>query len=213
MYAGAVAERRGATVHRYSWSQQPPDPFQPDVESWLRGEVTPLLDAIGGSPLLIAKSLRANAAAIAAERGLPAVWLTPILTVPWLATALSRATAPVLLVGGTADEWWDGTLARPLSPYVLEIENADHGLYVPGPLTESIGVLGRVVAAMDEFLDVPSRVDLAVVQGDLSLRYDKSPWTTARSTREGTRATRCAVRWRCGCGPPSRRAAARRGRR
>jgi hypothetical protein len=153
MYAGAVAERRGAAVHRHSWSQKPPDPFEPEIERWVRGEVTPLLDAIGGSPLLIAKSLGTNAATLAAERGLPAVWLTPVLTAPWLATALSRATAPFLAVGGTADAMWDGTVARRLSPYVLEIEDADHGLYVPGPLTESIVVLGRVVAAVEEFLD------------------------------------------------------------
>jgi hypothetical protein len=63
------------------------------------------------------------------------VWLTPILTVPWLSTALSRATAPFLLVGGTAQSMWDATPAGGLSPFVLEIDGADHGLFVPGPLT------------------------------------------------------------------------------
>jgi hypothetical protein len=153
MYAGAVAERRGATVHRHSWSQEPPNPFEPEIEGWVRAEVTPPLDAVGGSPLLIAKSLGTNAAMLAAERSLSAVWLTPILTVPWVAAALGRASAPFLVVGGTADAMWDGALARRLSPYVLEIEGADHGLYLPGPLTDSIAVLGRVVAGMDEFLD------------------------------------------------------------
>jgi len=153
MYAGAVAERRGATVHRHSWSQEPPKPFDPEVEGWVCGEVTPLLDAVGGSPLLIAKSLGTNAAPLAAERALPAVWLTPLLAVPWVAAALARATAPLLLVGGTADEVWDGALARRLSPHVLEVEGADHGMYVPGPLTDSMAVLGRLVVAVDEFLD------------------------------------------------------------
>lgn len=27
IYAGAVADRRGATVHHHSWSQEPPTPF------------------------------------------------------------------------------------------------------------------------------------------------------------------------------------------
>jgi hypothetical protein len=152
MYATAVAERLGATVHRHSWSQPPPKPFQPDVEGWVREEIGPLLDAVDGRPLLIAKSLGTNAAALAAQRGLPGVWLTPLLTAPWVAAALSRATAPFLLVGGTADEMWDGGLARRLTPHVLEVHQADHGMCVPGPLTDSIVVLGRMVAAIQEFL-------------------------------------------------------------
>ncbi len=153
MYAGAVAARRGATVHRHSWSQDPRNHLEPDTERWVCAEVGQVLDAAGGSPLLIAKSLGTYAAALAGERGLPAVWLTPVLTVPWVPAALSRATAPFLIVGGTADEMWDGALARRLSPHVLEIEGADHGMFLPGPLTDSIAVLGRVVVAIDRFLD------------------------------------------------------------
>jgi hypothetical protein len=153
MYAGDAAERPGVTLHRHSWSQQPPKPFQPDVEGWVRGQVSPLLDAVGGRPLLIAKSLGTNAAALAAERGLPGVWLTPVLTAPWVHAALGRATAPFLLVGGTADEMWDGVLARRLTPHVLEVQDADHGMCVPGPVTGSIAILGRLVATVQEFLD------------------------------------------------------------
>jgi hypothetical protein len=153
MYAGSVADRRGATVHRHVWSQEPSDPFEPGIEGWVCAEVTGLLDELGGSPLLIAKSLGTNAAALAAERVLPAVWLTPVLTVPWVASAMDRGTAPFLLVGGTADPMWDGALARKLSPYVLEVEGADHGMQVPGPLVDTIAVLGRAVAEMEEFLD------------------------------------------------------------
>jgi pimeloyl-ACP methyl ester carboxylesterase len=111
------------------------------------------LGALGGRPLLTAKSLGTNAAALAANRSLPAVWLTPLLTLPWVSAALARATAPFLLVGGTADEFWVGALARRLSPHVLEVEGANHGMSVPGPLTDSIAVLGRVVVAMEQFLD------------------------------------------------------------
>jgi pimeloyl-ACP methyl ester carboxylesterase len=153
MYAGDVAERRRAAVHRHSWSEEPPEPFDPAVEGWVREQVAPLLDAVGGIPLLIGKSLGTNAAALAAERALPAVWVTPVLTVPWVAAALARATAPMLLVGGTADEIWDGALARRLSPHVLEVADADHGMYVPGPLIDSVAVLGRVVASVEEFLN------------------------------------------------------------
>lgn len=153
MYAGMVAERRGATVHRHWWSQPPSQPFEPQIESWVCDQVRSLLDRLGGSALLIGKSLGTNAATLAAERSLPAVWLTPILTVPWVVTALGRATAPMLLVGGTGDEMWDGAKARELTPYLLEVREADHGMRVPGPVSESVAVLGRVLTAIDEFLD------------------------------------------------------------
>jgi len=153
LYAGAVAGRRGASVHPHEWTREPPDPFVPQIEGWVCAELGSLLDAVGGTPLLVGKSLGTNAAALAAERGLPAVWLTPVLTVPWIATAMGRATAPFLLVGGTADRMWDGELARRLTPYVLEVEGADHGMQVPGPLIDTIAVLPRVVTAMEEFLD------------------------------------------------------------
>lgn len=154
MYAATVVERRGVSVHRHSWSREPPQPFEPQIEGWIDGEIRPLLDSVGGRPLLIGKSLGTRAAGLAAERSLPAVWLTPILTVPWVVAALERATAPFLLVGGTADVMWDGALARRLSPYVLEVEDADHGMWVPGAVVDSIAVLGRVVTAVDGFLDV-----------------------------------------------------------
>lgn len=153
MYVGDVAERRGATVHRHEWSPDPPDPRAEEMEDWVRADATPLLDAMAGTPLLIGKSLGSNAAALAAERSLPAVWLTPLLVMPWVAAALEQATAPFLLIGGTADEAWDGAAARLLSPHVYEVDGADHGMYVPGPLVASVEVLGRVVVAVEEFLD------------------------------------------------------------
>nr|MDT0657735.1 alpha/beta hydrolase [Micromonospora sp. DSM 115978] len=153
MYAGDVAALRGARVHRHEWSVLPPRPSEPEVEGWVIAEARPLVDAASdGPPLLIGKSLGTNAAALAADRALPAVWLTPLLTTPWIVAALERATAPCLLVGGTADPSWDGATARRLSPHVFEVADADHGLYVPGPLTDSIAALGRMATAVEEFL-------------------------------------------------------------
>ncbi len=40
------------------------------------------------------------------ERGLPAVWLTPLLSEASVIAGLARATRPTLLVGGTADAAW-----------------------------------------------------------------------------------------------------------
>jgi len=148
-----VAEARGATAHRHTWTEEPPVPFDPNVEDWVRRQITPLLDAVGGTPLVIAKSLGTQAALLVAERGLPAIWLTPMLTGPWAVTTLERANAPFLLVGGTADTLWDSAHARRLTPHVMEVEGADHGMYVPGPLTRSIDVLREVVIAVESFLD------------------------------------------------------------
>lgn len=154
MYAGAVPERRGATLHRHRWTFERTWPLTPAVEDQVCADAEALLDRVGGRPLLIGKSLGSMAARLAADRELPAIWLTPLLTVaPWVSAALSRATAPMLLVGGTGDESWDGDAARRMSPHVLEIEGADHGLEVPGPVAATVAALGRVVSTMDEFLD------------------------------------------------------------
>jgi hypothetical protein len=157
MFARMAAQARDSLVVPISWDS-PEDPLELPEErygSWVCEQVQPVLDGLppGDRPLLIAKSLGTHAAALAAERRLPAVWLTPLLTLPFVVDALRRASAPCLLVGGTADPFWDGDLARELSPHVLEITGADHGLFVPGPLAASAEILGRVVTAVEQFLD------------------------------------------------------------
>jgi pimeloyl-ACP methyl ester carboxylesterase len=121
--------------------------------SWSRPDEPPTLDAAGEGALVIAKSLGTFAAPLAADRRLPAAWLTPVLTDSWVVDGLRRATAPFLVVGGTADPLWHGDLARELTPYVLEVPGADHGMYVEGPLARSAEVLGQVATAVERFLD------------------------------------------------------------
>jgi hypothetical protein len=81
------------------------------------------------------------------------VWFTPLLTDEETVAALRPAEGPCLLVGGTADRFWDGQLARSVTADICEIEDADHGLFVPGPLSASAAVLGRVIAKVEDFLD------------------------------------------------------------
>lgn len=98
-----------------------------DPGDWTRRRAKAAAEYAGGVQLLIAKSLTTHAAPLAADYGWPAVWLTPLFdeeTTP----ALRRRRAPALFVGGTADPMWDGDLARELSPDVLELDGADHGL-------------------------------------------------------------------------------------
>ena len=94
--------------------------------------------------LIVGKSLSTQAAGVAADRGWPAVWLTPLLDQDGVLAMLRRRTAPALLVGGTADPSWDGALARALSDDVLELDGADHGL-------ARIEHLPQIVAAVAAF--------------------------------------------------------------
>jgi hypothetical protein len=156
MYASIAAERRGANVHRHSWTTEPPGAGNEQSADWVHGEAAAAVDKVGGTPLLIGKSLGTLAAGLAADRSLPAVWLTPLLTKPQVIAGLERAQAPFLLIGGTADTSWDGTLARRVTRHVLEVADADHGMCVPGRLTDSITVLAQMVTAIEGFLETIS---------------------------------------------------------
>ena len=96
--------------------------------------------------LVVGKSLSTQAAGVAADRGWPAVWLTPLLNSDSVVAMLRRRTARVLLIGGTADVSWDGELARQLSDDVLELEGADYGL-------ARAEHLPQIVAAVAEFAE------------------------------------------------------------
>jgi hypothetical protein len=100
-----------------------------DPTEWTRARLEAAIDFAGAEELaVIGKSLTTRAAGIAAERAIPAVWLTPLLNDPASVEMLRARTARALLVGGTADPSWDGDLARELSDDVCELDGADHGL-------------------------------------------------------------------------------------
>jgi pimeloyl-ACP methyl ester carboxylesterase len=159
MFACYAAERRGAEV-RHVWYSDAGDPLELPPQQraeWVNGHVRPVLEGLG-RPLLVAKSLGTNAAALAADLDLPAVWITPLIGPgQWygdlVTAALRAATAPFLLIGGTADLSWDGELARELTPHVFEVAGAGHGLTVAGPLASSAAVLGEMATAVERFLD------------------------------------------------------------
>ncbi len=64
---------------------------------------SPPPSALGMSPEIIGKSLGSYAARIAVDQAAPAGWLTPLLHDATVVDALRAATAPFLLIGGTAD--------------------------------------------------------------------------------------------------------------
>ncbi|MDP9792882.1 hypothetical protein J2S43_001394 [Catenuloplanes nepalensis] len=104
------------------------------------------------TPILIAKSLGTYAAALAAERELPAIWLTPLLHITPIAEAIIRNPAPALLVGGTGDKSWLPDVAEATGKTLVTVEGGDHGLRPPGPLKAYADALGNVGTAMEAFL-------------------------------------------------------------
>src|SRR5215470_10710184 len=131
MYAGLAAERRGAEVRTVSWQLaggRGVGEQRAMVISRVAAAADQAMKATGVAPLLIGKSLGSLAAAVAADLGLAAVWFTPLLYDEPTAAALRRASAPCMLVGGTADRAWDGKVARSVTPDVVEIAGADHGM-------------------------------------------------------------------------------------
>jgi hypothetical protein len=156
-YGFLAAQARGAKVEPIDWN--PVESLGVDAppavrHAWVRDQVAPVLDRLADRPVLIGKSLGTYAADLAAQRGLPAIWYTPLLLDDLVVAGLGASTAPFLLIGGTGDpEAWDGSLARSLTPYVCEIPDADHGLIVPAGLSASASVLGEVTDAVEGFLD------------------------------------------------------------
>jgi hypothetical protein len=154
--AHALADRR-AHVEDVAWT--PPDGLiLAEAEPFVRAYAAAALrrvDAVAGEarPVIIAKSLGTFAAAFAAERGLPAIWLTPVLTDPGLVAAIAANPAPALLIGGTADRLWVPGAAESTGKQIVTIPGGDHGLRVPGPLRNFTDALATVAAAMETFLD------------------------------------------------------------
>jgi hypothetical protein len=156
MYARLAVERRGGRTRPIVWelSQAPGVSQQRErVAAQVESVVEEMTAATGTTPLVIGKSLGSLAAPVVADRALAAVWFTPLLTDGPTVAALRRATGPCLLVGGTADQWWDGQTARSITPDIVEIDGADHGMFVPGGLAASATVLGQVITAVEDFLD------------------------------------------------------------
>jgi hypothetical protein len=132
-----------------------------DPQRWAEARAEAAIHHLGdeAAPILVAKSITSLAAPLAARRGLPAVWLTPLIneagtSAPKVVTdGLAAASAPFLLIGGSADSSWDGPRARSFAGGdVLEIVGADHALQVPGDLERSIDALRSVSAAVADFI-------------------------------------------------------------
>ena len=147
---------RGAEALHIDWPEPHPDfSLAENVGAWVAEQITPALDEFPiERPVLVGKSMGAYAVSVAADRGLPAIWLTPHLAQDWVVSQLRRATAPYLLIGGTADRVWRGDVARELTKHVVEIPGANHGMVLENePMARSAYILGAIATAYEKFLD------------------------------------------------------------
>lgn len=88
-----------------------------DARAWVRERY----EAAGEHELVVGKSLGSRVVPVE----VPAVWLTPLLHDEEVVAGMRGKRQ--LLVGGTEDPAWDGSVARELGE-VLELDGADHGL-------------------------------------------------------------------------------------
>jgi hypothetical protein len=150
-FAREAAQAAGWSVLELS-ERAPGDqePFE-----WMRARASSALDATSAETVVvIGKSLGSAAAPLVASRGLPAVWLTPLLVRPEVVSAIASSSAGVLLVGSAADPTWsDGELPKGESISVLSFEGLDHSLQVAGDPHASLDVLRQVTRRIGEFLE------------------------------------------------------------
>lgn len=150
-YTRMLLQGRGWTVRTVHWEQVAGlDPADPVAVAAVAEE---LLD--GADPardLVVGKSLGSLALPAAAERGLPGIWLTPLLGVEAVRRAAARAPEATLLIGGTADPYWDGAAAAATGAAVHEVPGADHSLELPGDLTGTLDVLADVLSRVEAHL-------------------------------------------------------------
>ncbi|MDI6098854.1 alpha/beta hydrolase [Actinoplanes sp. NEAU-A12] len=154
--AGAALSDRDMPVETVNWTV-PDGLLDIGPEPFVRAHVSAALHRLANSapttrPVIIAKSLGTHAAILAAERQLPAIWLTPLLHIEVIAEAIGRNPAPALLVGGTSDPSWLPDIAAATGKKVVAITGGDHGLRPPGPLRAYTHALGDVGTAIEEFL-------------------------------------------------------------
>lgn len=146
-FTRAVLEFHGWTVREVWWRP----PVLSEYLPWVREQAEVALDAVPVAELLVGKSLGSLAAPVAARRGLPAVWLTPLLSNSTVVDALARSTAPTLLVGGTADVLWDSRMAHASGHQVWEVDDADHSMQSSDPV-RSAEIVHRYTGRLSEFV-------------------------------------------------------------
>jgi predicted alpha/beta-hydrolase family hydrolase len=151
-FAGQALLQYGWRVVHHWWDP-PENASAQELNAWVRHQVEGALPTEGRA-LVVGKSLGTRAAPLAAERGLPAIWLTPLFG-QRMVEAYAANPAPQLLVGGAADTLWKSEVARGLegpTRTVVEVPDADHVMLVPGDSVRGVSAHVVVQKAIDAWL-------------------------------------------------------------
>lgn len=152
-WSATALHERGWWVHAAAWEA---DAFDDDNDarqiSLVEQALTDLLDQAPAAAVtvVVAKSVGTLAAAAASRAGLPAVWLTPLVQHPQVASSLAEYPVASLVIGGSGDPSWDS--AASVSGERREIADADHSLET-GHWRASMQAHREVVALIEEFAD------------------------------------------------------------
>ena len=127
-FAGRAVLERGWRVRAVSWNA--PDLGVKAKIDWVGTQLQEAVGEFDGRVLVVAKSLGTCSADYATRHGYDAIWLTPLLHLPDVVEAMTRHSGRQLLIGGTQDPAWDLKAARMTGGDVVQIEGADHGMFV-----------------------------------------------------------------------------------
>jgi hypothetical protein len=168
-YAGRILLEQGADLLRVEYVY-----YQTDVmrqaesiqDAWISTDVFAACNAgLSYRPYtkitLVGKSLGTIAMGhLLADRrfqGANCVWFTPLLTIEWLCSRIEQVHPRSLFILGTADKFYQPDVLKHLENVTngrsLVIEDANHGLEIPGSIPKSLMVLTQIVQALMDFLD------------------------------------------------------------
>ncbi len=157
-YAGYVLLAAGWRVRDVWWDPPANESLSVDGEvAWVGDQLASATAGVAGPVLVVGKSLGTYGARLAAERAYPAIWLTPVLTLPEVvrrdprqpgpAAARRRHRRPAV-----------GRRRRRLPGAdgcdVLQLDGLDHGLIDPADAVRSAEALVEITRAMAKFVGV-----------------------------------------------------------
>ena len=149
-FAAQTALMRSWSV-RQVWWEPPRFESDDDEVAWVGDQLAAAVEGYDGRMLVVAKSLGTLAAEAAAARGYEAAWLTPLLTEPDAAAALTSYPAGQLVVIGDRDPYLDREVLERLPGQHLVVPG-DHILRVPGDPGAMVASHEAFVRAFDTWL-------------------------------------------------------------
>ena len=148
-YPATACSYLGWTCHLVRWPDDMTGEQVPTIASELINRIRG--DHPAAQILIIGKSLGTLAMPVAVASGLPGVWLTPVLTEPEIGRLARRLGPEHLLIGGTADPYWELEIVERTGAQVLQVPDADHSLQIPGNLGRTMAAITALANGVDAF--------------------------------------------------------------